>query len=223
MKYDNIVKGTFIARPNRFIARVLIDGKKETCHVKNTGRCKELLIEGATVLLEKSSNPSRKTAFDLISVYKGDKLINMDSQAPNKVAEEWLNKRYPNALIKREKVWEDSRFDFLVENGEDKIFVEVKGVTLEKDGIVLFPDAPTLRGIKHLNGLIRLVNEGNKAMVLFIIQMDGVKYFTPNKETHPEFADTLNKASKQGVEVVAVECEVSEASLTCGKEIQIVF
>ena len=223
MEYKNIVKGTFLKRPNRFIAHILINGKEEICHVKNTGRCKELLTPGATVLVEKSSNPLRKTAYDLISVYKGSRLINMDSQAPNKVAEEWLKKRFPNAFIKSEKVWEDSRFDFYIENRKEKIFVEVKGVTLEKDGVVLFPDAPTLRGVKHLNGLIRWSNEGNRAMVLFIVQMNSVKYFTPNKETHPEFAEALLMAKEQGVEVIAVDCEVGEASLTCGKEIEIIF
>ncbi|MBQ8784103.1 MAG: DNA/RNA nuclease SfsA [Clostridia bacterium] len=223
MKYQNIVKGTFIKRPNRFIAHVLIDGKEEICHVKNTGRCKELLTSGATVLLEKSSNPSRKTAYDLISVYKKNRLINMDSQAPNKVADEWLRIRFPDTFIKNEKAWEDSRFDFYIENGEEKIFVEVKGVTLEKDGVVLFPDAPTERGVKHINGLIRWASEGNKAMVLFIVQMNNVSFFTPNKETHPEFAEALLRAKEQGVEVVAVDCEVGENTLTFGKEIEIKF
>ncbi len=223
MEYQNIVKGTFIKRPNRFIAHVFIEGKEEICHVKNTGRCKELLVPGATVLLEKSANPLRKTAYDLISVYKGNRLINMDSQAPNKVAEEWLKNHYPDAAIKSEKVWEDSRFDFYIENGEEKIFVEVKGVTLEKDGVVLFPDAPTQRGIKHLKGLTKWVEEGNKAMVLFIVQMNNVKYFTPNKETHPEFAEALIKARNQGVGITAVECEVGENTLAYGKEIEIRF
>lgn len=223
MEYKNIVKGTFIKRPNRFIAHVLIDGKVEICHVKNTGRCKELLIPDTTVFLEKSSNPLRKTAFDLISVYKGDRLVNMDSQAPNKVACEWLKNRFPHAFIKSEKVWEDSRFDFYIENGEDRIFVEVKGVTLENNGVALFPDAPTARGVKHLNGLARWATEGNKAMVLFIIQMNGIKYFTPNKETHPEFAEALAKAKEQGVKVVAVGCEVGENTLTYDKEIEIKF
>lgn len=223
MKYDNIVKGTFISRPNRFIARVVIDGREEICHVKNTGRCKELLTSGATVLLQKSDNPARKTAFDLISVYKDERLINMDSQAPNKVAEEWLKQRFPHAAIKRECTHEDSRFDFYVENGNDKIFVEVKGVTLEKDGIVLFPDAPTQRGVKHVNGLAKWASEGNKAMVLFIVQMNNVKYFTPNKETHPEFAEALTKAKNQGVEIVAVECEAGESTLTHGKEINVIL
>lgn len=223
MKYSDIVKGTFVSRPNRFIAHVIIDGKEEICHVKNTGRCKELLVEGATVFVQKSNNPSRKTAYDLISVYKGERLINMDSQAPNKVAEEWLRERFPEAVIKKEVTHEDSRFDFYIENKGDKIFVEVKGVTLEKDGVVLFPDAPTQRGVKHLNGLAKWVTEGNKAMALFIVQMNNVKYFTPNKETHPEFAEVLTKAKNQGVEVIAVECEAGESTLTHGKEIDIIL
>ncbi len=223
MKYQNIYKGIFIRRPNRFIAHVLINGKEEICHVKNTGRCKELLIEGATVLLEKSNNPLRKTAYDLVAVYKEEKLINMDSQAPNVVAYEWLKKRFPDAVIKREFTHGDSRFDFYIEDVNDRIFVEVKGVTLEKDGVVLFPDAPTLRGVKHLNGLIRWRSEGNRAMILFIVQMNGVNYFTANKETHPEFAETLLKAKEQGVEIIAVDCEVKENSLTCGEEIKVVF
>lgn len=223
MEYSNILKGIFLRRPNRFIAHILIDGKEEICHVKNTGRCKELLTEGATVFVEKSNNTLRKTAYDLISVYKGERLINMDSQAPNKVAEEWLKVRFPEAVIKREFTHGDSRFDFYIENGNDKILVEVKGVTLEKDGVVLFPDAPTARGVKHLNGLIEWVNDGNKAMALFIVQMKDVSYFTPNKETHPEFAETLVKAKNQGVEIVAVDCEVGEITLTYGNEIDIIF
>lgn len=223
MKYSDIVKGTFVSRPNRFIAHVIVDGKEEICHVKNTGRCKELLVEGATVFVQKSNNPSRKTAYDLISVYKGERLINMDSQAPNKVAEEWLREHFPEAVIKKEVTHEDSRFDFYIENKGAKIFVEVKGVTLEKDGVVLFPDAPTQRGVKHLNGLAKWVAEGNKAMALFIVQMNNVKYFTPNKETHPEFAEVLTKAKNQGVEVIAVECEAGESALTHGKEIDVIL
>ncbi len=223
MEYKNILKGSFISRPNRFIAHVMINGKEEICHVKNTGRCKELLTKGATVLLQKSDNPARKTAFDLISVYKGQRLINMDSQAPNKVAEEWLRERFPKAVIKREVTHGDSRFDFYVEDKNDKIYVEVKGVTLEKNGVVLFPDAPTQRGVKHLNGLTHWVSEGNKAIALFVVQMNNVKYFTPNKETHPEFAEALVKAKNQGVEVVAVECEAGESTLIHGKEIDIIL
>ncbi len=223
MTYKNIFKGTFLSRPNRFIANVMINGKACVCHVKNTGRCKELLVQGATVLLEKSSNPNRKTEYDLIAVYKGNRLINMDSSAPNEVAYEWLKKQYPDAIIKREKTWKDSRFDFYIENDCDKLFIEVKGVTLENNGIVLFPDAPTLRGVKHLNGLTQWVKEGGKAMALFVVQMSDVKYFTPNKTTHPEFAQALKEAQNQGVEVKAVDCTVSENSLTINKEIQVIL
>lgn len=224
MKYRNIVKGTFVSRPNRFIAHIIIDGKEEICHVKNTGRCKELLTPGAEVFCEKSENPNRKTAFDLIAVYKGKRLINMDSQAPNDVAEEYLSELFPNAsLIKREQVYEDSRFDFYIENNGRKIFVEVKGVTLEKDGVVLFPDAPTQRGLKHLKGLQKWVSEGNDGIVLFIVQMSDTKYFTPNKETHPEFALQLEEAKNQGVDVIAVECEVTPDTLKATKKIQVKF
>lgn len=224
MEYKNIVVGKFISRPNRFIAHILIDGKEEICHVKNTGRCKELLVPGADVFVQKSSNQNRKTAFDLISVYKGDRLINMDSQAPNDVAEEYLKSIFPNAeLIKREQFFEDSRFDFYIENGNEKIFIEVKGVTLEKDGVVMFPDAPTQRGVKHLKGLEKWVSEGNKAIVLFIVQMNGVKYFTPNKETHPEFALELKTAKERGVDIIAVECDVTKTSLRATNKIEVVL
>ncbi len=223
MNYKNIVKGTFFSRPNRFIAIVLIDGKQEICHVKNTGRCKELLVNGATVYLEKSGNPNRKTAYDLIAVLKGERLINMDSQAPNKVAFEWLKAEFPNAKIKSETTFENSRFDFFIETNEDRIFVEVKGVTLEKDNVVLFPDAPTQRGIKHINGLCKWKNQGNRSIILFIIQLNNVKYFTPNKETHPEFALALKDALSQGVEIMAVECNVTPDSLTAQTKIEVVL
>lgn len=223
MKYQNIYEGTFTQRPNRFIAHVIIDGKEEICHVKNTGRCKELLIPGAKVLVEKSDNPLRKTAYDLVSVYKGNRLINMDSQAPNKIAKEWLDSRFPDAVIKSEITHGDSRFDFFIENGAERIFAEVKGVTLEKDGVVLFPDAPTLRGVKHLNGLTRWVEDGNKAMVIFVVQMNNVSCFSPNRETHPEFAEALLTAKNQGVEIVAFECEVNKTTISPGIEIQIIF
>ncbi len=219
MKYKNIVEGIFISRPNRFIAHVSIDGKEEICHVKNTGRCKELLVEGAKVYLEKSDNPNRKTAYDLVAVLKGERLINMDSQAPNKVAFEFLKKEFPNASIKSEKTFLDSRFDFYIEN--EKIFVEVKGVTLEKDGVVLFPDAPTQRGVKHLGGLCEWKSMGNKSIILFIVQMDNVSYFTPNKETHPQFAEALKDAFKQGVEIMAVTCDVTPDSLTAKNKIEV--
>lgn len=214
MKYENVVKGVFIERPNRFIAICEINGKEEVCHVKNTGRCRELLIKGVTVYLEKSSNPSRKTQYDLIAVQKGDKLINMDSQVVNKVALEFMPKLFENIIkIKPEYKYGNSRFDIYIETDTEKIFVEVKGVTLENDGTVRFPDAPTERGVKHLNELQKAVTEGYKAYVLFVVQMSDVKYFEPNRETHPQFADALKKAKANGVIPLAYDCSVTPNSI----------
>ena len=222
--YKNITEGKFICRPNRFIAHVEIDGKIEICHVKNTGRCRELLTEGARVFLEKSDNPSRKTKYDLIAVCKGSRLINMDSQIPNKVAVEYLNDYFKDiTLIKPETVYENSRFDVYIETKTDRIFVEVKGVTLEQDGIVRFPDAPTERGTKHVNELIKAVGDGYKAYVLFVIQMSDVDYFTPNDATDKQFADALRKAAGSGVNILAVDCNVTPDSITAGKPIRVVL
>lgn len=218
MKYNRIVPGVFISRPNRFIANVEIDGKIEVCHVKNTGRCKEILLPGAKVFLQKSNNPSRKTQYDLISVYKGNILVNIDSQVPNDVFGEWLEKAgyFKNIkYVKRECKFKNSRFDFFVETDTEKIFIEVKGVTLENDGVLSFPDAPTERGVKHLNELIDAVSEGFKAYVFFIIQMDRCKYFMPNKNNHPEFANTLKKAVEKGVSAKALVCDVGIDSIEC--------
>ncbi|MCR4718976.1 MAG: DNA/RNA nuclease SfsA [Firmicutes bacterium] len=211
MKYCNIKKGTFISRPNRFIAEVNVEGKKEICHVKNTGRCKELLIPGCTVYLDKSNNIERKTKYDLVAVEKGDKLINMDSQAPNKVFGEWLeNGGYFEdiTLIKPECKYENSRFDFYIETKNRKIFAEIKGVTLEENGIVKFPDAPTERGVKHINELCDAVKNGYEAYIFFVVQMEECLYFTPNRETHSTFADALVKASKKGVNIKCLNCFV---------------
>lgn len=224
MIYKNIRKARFLSRPNRFIAHIDIDGKTEICHVKNTGRCKELLIENATVFVQESDNPSRKTKYDLISVLKGERLINMDSQIPNKVFVEWAqNSGFFGdiKLLKAEKTFENSRFDFYIETGNDKIFVEVKGVTLEQDGIVMFPDAPTERGVKHINELCRCIDKGYKAYIFFIIQMDSVKYFTPNRKTHATFADALKTAAEKGVGVYALDCKVSENSIVADKFVEI--
>ncbi len=224
MKYENIVEGIFLSRPNRFIAQVLIDGKEQTVHVKNTGRCKELLVSGVAVWLQKSSNPLRKTAFDLIAVKKGDLLINMDSQIPNAVAAEWLKKAVlfsPDAVIKREVTFGNSRFDLYVEDKTRKAFIEVKGVTLEKDGVASFPDAPTLRGVKHINELIDCVERGFKAYIIFIIQMKGVNLFTPNYETHFEFGETLKRARENGVKIIALDCIVTPDSIEADKFIKI--
>lgn len=217
MNYSSTHKGKFISRPNRFIAHVEIDGEIRVCHVKNTGRCRELLLPGSTVILERSDNPARKTAYDLIAVYKNDMLINMDSQAPNKVFGEWVRSSGffgSPSLIKPECVYGSSRFDFYIESGGRKIFAEVKGVTLEKDGVVLFPDAPTERGVKHLRELMNAAENGYDAYVFFIIQMNDCFYFTPNRETHPAFADALKEASEHGVKIYALKCITKENSLT---------
>ncbi len=222
MKYNNIIKGEFIDRPNRFIANVLIDNKAEVCHVKNTGRCKELLVKGSTVYLQKSDNPNRKTKYDLIAVLKGDRLINMDSQIVNYVAVEYLQSLFDRInLIKPEYKYGNSRFDIYVETDTDKMFVEVKGVTLEDDGVVRFPDAPTERGVKHLKELQKAVTEGYRAYVLFVVQMSDVKYFEPNAKTHPEFAEELKKAKENGVVPLAFECAVTPDSIEIRKPILI--
>ena len=223
MKYSNIVKGKFISRPNRFIARVDIAGVEHTVHVKNTGRCKELLIPGCTVFLEKSDNPNRKTLYDLIAVIKGDRVINMDSQAPNTVFRQWVKKQLPNATVKREITYKDSRFDCYIETETDKIFVEVKGVTLEENGYVRFPDAPTERGIKHINGLIDAVNNGYKAAVFFVIQMEDVISFSPNYDTQPRFGQALKNAEAAGVKILAYSCKVTPDSLEIDKPVPIIL
>lgn len=220
MKYKEIIEGIFLERPNRFIANVLINGKEEIVHVKNTGRCKELLIRGTRVYLSVSDNPSRKTKYDLIAVEKvvDDEsiLINMDSQIPNDVAYEWLKKGElfgKSAKIKREVKYKNSRFDFYIENEDKKAFLEVKGVTLESKGIARFPDAPTQRGIKHINELISSLEEGYCGYILFVIQMEKVNLFEPNIETHMAFADALNNAQKKGVNIIAMNCIVTPDSI----------
>lgn len=226
MRYDNIHKGKFLSRPNRFIAIVEIDGKAEVCHVKNTGRCKELLIEGCTVWLEHSDSESRKTAFDLVAVEKGDRLINMDSQAPNKAVGEWLREKMPfgeGFSVYPEKKYGNSRFDFYLESQDRKIFMEVKGCTLEKDGVVLFPDAPTLRGVKHIEELSHCLDEGYESYIMILVQMSDVKYFTPNYDTHPEFGEALEKASQKGVKILCYDCNVTHDSMTVGKPVKVKF
>lgn len=216
MKYEKIIEGKFISRPNRFIAYVEIDGKIETVHVKNTGRCKELLKEGATVYLEVSSNPARKTKCDLIAVYKGDNLVNMDSQAPNKVALEFLKESdifSADAKVKPEYKIGNSRIDIYVEDGDRKALIEVKGVTLEKNGVAMFPDAPTERGIKHINELIEAQREGYECYILFVIQMKGITLFKPNYATHFEFGKALQKATKSEVKILAYDCTVTPDTL----------
>ena len=224
MLYENIVQGTFLERPNRFVAYVELAGKRETVHVKNTGRCKELLQPGATVYLEKSSNPDRKTAYDLVAVQKGERLINMDSQIPNKVVEEWLWKKelfHDLVLVRPETKYGKSRFDFYLETKEDKIFMEVKGVTLEEDGVVRFPDAPSERAVKHVDELIQATEAGYKAYILFVIQMKDVKYFAPNENTHPEFAEALRMAKQAGVKILAYDSHVTKSGIVLGKSVEI--
>ena len=224
MRYDNIHKGKFLSRPNRFIANVEIDGKAEVCHVKNTGRCKELLIEGCTVWLEHSDSESRKTAFDLVAVEKGDRLINMDSQAPNKAVGEWLREKMPfgeGFSVYPEKKYGNSRFDFYLESQDRKIFMEVKGCTLEKDGVVLFPDAPTLRGVKHIEEPSHCLDDGYESYIMILVQMSDVKYFTPNYDTHPEFGEALEKASRKGVKILCYDCNVTHDSMTVGKPVKV--
>ena len=216
MRYENMVTGTFLARPNRFIAHVEIGGKEEICHVKNTGRCKELLQPGARVWCQQFDNPNRKTKFDLITVQKGDRLINMDSQAPNAAAREWLLAGGLGEIseLKGEYTHGDSRFDFSFIKDGVRCFLEVKGVTLENDGVCAFPDAPTERGAKHLRGLTKLAREGFGAYVLFVIQMANVKYIHPNDATDPNFGKHLREAAENGVQVLAVDCAVTEGTMT---------
>lgn len=214
MKYKNTVRGFFIDRPNRFVAHVTIpgvdDGVPVTVHVKNTGRCRELLLPGAEVVLEESDNPNRKTKYDLISVRKENLgWVNIDSQTPNKVAGEWL-KTKGYSYIKPEYKYGNSRIDFYMEKEGEKYLMEVKGCTLEIDGIGYFPDAPTERGVKHLRELAKAVGEGYHAAVAFVIQMNGIKEVRPNMATHPEFGVTMEVAKAAGVEIVFICCEITE-------------
>ena len=272
MKYNRVVSGTFLQRPNRFIAHVRINGKEEICHVKNTGRCRELLVPGCTVYCAVSDNPKRKTKYDLIAVEKIKEnpksgnilLVNMDSQAPNAAVKEWLASGaspFGNiSYIKPEYKYGNSRFDFYLEckkesktperfevnqhktnliatnpnyassssthNAETnlrKIFIEVKGVTLEDNGIVLFPDAPTDRGVKHVRELIQCHAEGFETYVLFVVQMERALYFTPNRKTHPQFADALREAQNAGVHLLAYTCQVTPEEMKIDKELRIIL
>lgn len=227
MQYQRIEKGRFLSRPNRFIAHVELNGQTETVHVKNTGRCRELLTPGATVYLEKSGNPARKTQYDLIAVEKGNLLVNMDAQAPNQVFREWAESggfRPDLTLLRPETTWGDSRFDFYWEAADSsRGFVEVKGVTLEEGGHARFPDAPTARGVKHLKELVRCREEGYEAAVCFVIQMAGMRDFAPNDVTHPAFGDALRLAARSGVQVIARECAVTEDSLTIAASVPVLL
>lgn len=220
MQYKHIESAVFLRRPNRFIAEVLLRGKTETVHVKNTGRCRELLLPGTTVYLSAAENPDRKTKYDLVAVEKqrnGDTLcINMDSQIANDVAQEWLRTGAlfgENAHIRREVSHGRSRFDFYIEQGERKIFLEVKGCTLEQDGVALFPDAPTQRGVKHITELTACLQDGYEACILFVLQMKGVHVFRPHDAMHPQFGDALRKARQAGVHILAMDCAVAPDSI----------
>ena len=215
MKYENMVPGRFLARPNRFIAKIEIGGQEQTVHVKNTGRCRELLQVGAEVWCRYDPNPKRKTQYDLITVKKGERLINMDSQAPNAAAREWLLGGGLGSIedLKAETFHGDSRFDFSFTKDGKRCFLEVKGVTLENDGVCAFPDAPTERGAKHLRGLTALARSGFGAYVLFVIQMADVKYLHPNDITDPAFGAALREAAAAGVQILAMDCAVAEDSM----------
>ncbi len=227
MRYERITQGSFQERPNRFLAYAELAGKKEVIHVKNTGRCAELLKPGAVIYVQESQNPERKTKWDLIAVEKGDRIINMDSQIPNRVVQEWIeegNLFEDVRLVKPETTYCNSRFDLYVETGDKrKIFIEVKGVTLEENGVVRFPDAPSERAVKHLEELGQAVKEGYEAYVFFVIQMKGVRYFTPNRDTHPAFCDALKRAQAAGVHVLAYDCEVSADSIEVNEEVPVVL
>ena len=214
MKYSNIVKGTFLDRPNRFIAHVELDGKRETVHVKNTGRCRELLLPGAEIWLTAPGTEGRKTKYDLVTVRKENGLlVNIDSQAPNAVVKEWLEKQQYDAVVP-EYTYGDSRIDFYMERGAERTLMEVKGCTLEREGIGYFPDAPTDRGVKHLRELAKAVKDGYRTALAFAIQMDGIKEVRPNIQTHPEFGTAMQEARDAGVEILFLSCHVEPDGLT---------
>lgn len=224
MRYENICRGSFVDRPNRFIAHVEVEGKIVICHVKNTGRCRELLIPGAVVYLQEWDKPERKTNFDLIAVEKSGRLINMDAQAPNRVFEEWARGggfRHDLTLLRPETTWGKSRFDFYYEQSEKRGFVEVKGVTLEENGAVYFPDAPTERGVKHVEELISLRAAGYEACLCFVVQIEGATYFSPNDRTHPAFGAALRRAAEAGVELLVYDCVVTKDTLCLHSPIEL--
>lgn len=223
MHYGKILPGVFLSRPNRFIAHVKIDEREEICHVKNTGRCRELLVPGARVWCRYDSNPARKTRYDLVAAEKGSRLINLDSQAPNRVAGEWLaaGGLGPVEELRAEYTFGDSRFDFSFLLDGRRCFLEVKGVTLEDAGVVRFPDAPTERGTKHLRGLTHAAGAGYGAYVLFVIQMTDVQYLTPNDQTDPAFGAALRAAAEAGVSILAMDCTVTPDSLSLARSVEV--
>lgn len=224
MIYENILPAVFVDRPNRFIAHVELNGKIEVCHVKNTGRCRELLIPGCRVYVQHQPSPTRKTAYDLIAVEKGERLLNMDANAPNRVFNEYVRagrflREWP--VIRPEMTHGDSRFDFYLESPGHRLFAEVKGVTLEDDGVMRFPDAPTERGVKHLEGLARCVQEGYEAWAVFVIQTENVRWMEPNRRTHPAFADALRQAAQAGVHLLALDCHTEPDRLEIRRPVEI--
>lgn len=223
MKYSNVCSGRFLERPNRFIAMVEIDGNIEKCHVKNTGRCKELLLPDAKVILQRSDDPERSTKFDLIAVYKGDMLVNIDSQAPNKVLAESFGKipGFESADVRTEYKYGNSRIDIFASAGDRKILMEIKGVTLENNGTALFPDAPTERGLKHVRELENSLKEGYEAYIMFLIQMSGPHIFTPNYEMDMKFGKAVEQAHAAGVKVLTYDCEVTENTLGLGNPVKV--
>lgn len=224
MIYENILPAVFVDRPNRFIAHVELNGRLEVCHVKNTGRCRELLIPGCRVYVQHQPSPTRKTAYDLIAVEKGERLLNMDANAPNRVFNEYVRAgRFLRgwSVIRPETTHGDSRFDFYLESPGHRLFAEVKGVTLEDDGVMRFPDAPTERGVKHLEGLARCVQEGYEAWAVFVIQTENVRWMEPNWRTHPAFADALRQAAQAGVHLLALDCHTEPDRLEIRRPVEI--
>ncbi len=224
MIYENILPAVFVDRPNRFIAHVELNGRLEVCHVKNTGRCRELLIPGCRVYVQHQPSPTRKTAYDLIAVEKGERLLNMDANAPNRVFNEYVRagrflRGWP--VIRPETTHGDSRFDFYLESPGHRLFAEVKGVTLEDDGVMRFPDAPTERGVKHLEGLARCVQEGYEAWAVFVIQTEDVRWMEPNRRTHPAFADAMRQAAQAGVHLLALDCHTEPDRLEICRPVEI--
>ena len=224
MIYENILPAVFVDRPNRFIAHVELNGRLEVCHVKNTGRCRELLIPGCRVYVQHQPSPTRKTAYDLIAVEKGERLLNMDANAPNRVFNEYVRAgRFLRgwSVIRPETTHGDSRFDFYLESPGHRLFAEVKGVTLEDDGVMRFPDAPTARGVKQLEGLARCVQEGYEAWAVFVIQTENVRWMEPNRRTHPAFADALRQAVQAGVHLLALDCHTEPDRLEICRPVEI--
>ena len=224
MIYENILPAVFVDRPNRFIAHVELNGRLEVCHVKNTGRCRELLIPGCRVYVQHQPSPTRKTAYDLIAVEKGKRLLNMDANAPNRVFNEYVRAgRFLRewSVIRPETTHGDSRFDFYLESPGHRLFAEVKGVTLEDDGVMRFPDAPTERGVKHLEGLARCVQEGYEAWAVFVIQTEDVRWMEPNRRTHPAFADAMRQAAQAGVHLLALDCHTEPDRLEIRRPVEI--